>query len=254
MRPDAPIIRDAANPPLLGMRKKCSVVQSKSALRPSGRHLMRNLFRREPPAGAENFLRRDVDMLFEPHQLPVAGARHEGITGFAGKADHGGVGAQRIAEHTLGAKCGGTTFQIAQQRLTDALALPAIIDRQAELKTCRVRVKSVAGFANDGLNAIEQHRRDHAEAVAHADMDEMVEFSSRQLAHGAEEAVVAGADRERPEITLQALRVARLDKTHRQRSATTQPQDIGVLPEVVQSKRNHRKAPAGSEKTWPASP
>ena len=37
---------------------------------------------------------------------------------------------------------------------------------------------------------------------------------------------------------------ARLDKTHRQRSATTQPQDIGVLPEVVETKRNHWKAPA----------
>jgi hypothetical protein len=85
-------------------------------------------------------------------------------------------------------------------------------------------------------------------------MNEMVELGSRQLADGPKEAVVAGADRERAEVTLQALRVARLDKTHHQRSAAPQAQDIGMLPEIVQPKRNHRKVPIRSEKTRPASP
>src|SRR6266446_6677546 len=206
---------------------------------------MRDLFGRQPPAGAGDFLRRDVDMLFEAHQLPVAGARHEGKTRLAGKADHGGVGAQGIAEQTLGTECGGTAFQIPEQCRTDALALPAVIDRQAEFEASGVRLKGVGGFANERLNAIDQHGRDHAETVALADMDEMIEFGSWQLAHGAKEAIVAGAHRERTEVTLQALRVARFDKTHRQRSAAAQPQDIGVSPEIVETKRNHRKAPAG---------
>src|SRR5438552_9293631 len=204
---------------------------------------MRDLFGRQPPAGARDFLRRDVDMLFEAHQLPVAGARHEGKTGRAGKADHGGVGAQGIAEQTLGTECGRTAFQILQQRRTDALALPAVVDRQAELEASDVSVEGVAGFANERFNAVDQHGRYHAEAITLADIDEMIEFGSWQLAHGAKEAIVAGADRERAEVTLQALRVARLDKTHRQRSAVAQPHRIGVLPEVVQSKRNHRMAP-----------
>ena len=74
-------------------------------------------------------------MFFEAHQLPVAGIVGEGEAGFAGQPDHGVVGAQRIAEQALGAERGGAAFQIAQQRRTDALALPAVVDRQAELET-----------------------------------------------------------------------------------------------------------------------
>ena len=78
----------------------------------SNRRLMRDLLRREPPAGAGNFLRRDVDMFFEAHQLPVAGAVGEGETGFAGEPDHDVVGAQGIAEQAPGAERGGAAFQI----------------------------------------------------------------------------------------------------------------------------------------------
>src|SRR5436190_672608 len=138
-------------------RKGCSREISSGCCRPSSRRLMRDLFGRQPPAGAGDFLRRDVDMLFEAHQLPVAGARHEGKTGLAGKADHGSVGAQGIAEQTLGTECGGTAFQILQQRRTDALALPAVIDRQAELEASDVSVEGVAGFANERFNAVDQH-------------------------------------------------------------------------------------------------
>ena len=141
-------------------------------------------------------------------------------------ADHGLVGAQGVAEQAAGAERGGAAFQIAEQRRTDALALPAVVDRQAELETFGVGVERVAGFADDGLKAVDRHGRDHAEAVVLADMNEMLKHGFRQLAHGAEEAVVAGAGRERPEVALQCLGIARLDKTHRQRLAAAQPQDI----------------------------
>src|SRR6202048_5115130 len=178
-------------------------------------------------------------MFFEAHPLPVAGAVRKGETGLTRKADHDVVGAQRISEKTFGAKRGGAAFQIPEQCRTAALALPAVVDRQAELETCRVAVERVAGFANDGFNAIDRHRRNHAEAVALANMDEMIEFGLRTLAHGAEKAIVAGADRERPEVTLQRACVPRLHKAHRQRLAGTQPQDIGMLPEGIETKRNH---------------
>ena len=115
-------------------------------------------------------------MLFEPHQLPVAGRVGEGETGFAGEADHGVVGAQRIAEQPVGAEGRGAAFQIAEQRRADAMALPAVVDRQAEFETVGIGVEGVAGFADDGLGAVDGHDRDHAEAVGLADMDEMIEL------------------------------------------------------------------------------
>src|SRR5258707_8467994 len=129
----------------------------------------------EPPACAGNVLRFRVNMLFKTYQLPVAGAVGESETGFAGEPDHDVVGAQRIAEQPAGAQRGGATFHIPEQRRTDALALPTVVDRQAELETPGVSVERVAGFADDGLDAVEQHDGDHAEAVGLADMDEMIE-------------------------------------------------------------------------------
>ena len=92
-------------------------------------------------------------MFFETHQLPVAGAVGEGKAGFAGKADHDVIGTQGIAEQALGAKRGGAAFQIPQQGRTDALALPAVVDRQPELETVGTGLERVAGFADDGLDS-----------------------------------------------------------------------------------------------------
>src|SRR5437868_11905596 len=87
---------------------------------------------RELPAGAGNIARFDIDVFFEPHQFPVAGARGEGVAGFAGETDHGVVGAQCVAEQVLGAERSRAAFENFQQRLADAVALPAVVDRQAE--------------------------------------------------------------------------------------------------------------------------
>src|SRR5882724_2321736 len=101
----------------------------------SNRRLMRDLLGSQPPARAANLLRRARDMFFEAHQLPVARTVGEGETGLAGKADHDVVGAQRIAEQTFGAERCCAAFQIFEQCGTDALALPPVVDRQAELET-----------------------------------------------------------------------------------------------------------------------
>src|SRR3954469_8580890 len=136
---------------------------------------MRDLSRREPPAGAGNFLRREVDVLLEPHQLPVAGTRAEDETGFARQRHHGLVGAQRVAEQALGAGRCGAALQISYQRRTDAMPMPAVLDRQAELATYCIGIEAVAGFADDRLEAVDRHRGDHAEAVALPRVNEMVE-------------------------------------------------------------------------------
>src|SRR6187549_172551 len=86
-----------------------------------------NLLRRQPPAGAGNFLRGDSDVLFEPNELPVAGRMGEGEAGCAGEAEHGIVGAQRIAEQPVGADGRGAAFQVAEQSRADAMALPAVV-------------------------------------------------------------------------------------------------------------------------------
>src|SRR5882757_1092300 len=117
----------------------------------------------ELPARAGDIAGFDVDLLFEAYQLPVAGARHEGVTGFTGEADHGVVGAQRVAEQALGAKRSRAAFEIFQQRLADAMALPAVVDRQSEFDAAVL--ERVAGFADNDLMAVDWHRRDHAETI-----------------------------------------------------------------------------------------
>jgi len=108
-----------------------------------------------------------------------------------GEADHDVVGAQGIAEQTFGAQRSGAAFQIPQHRRTDALALPAVVDRQPELEPCRIGFESIAGLTDDGLNAVDRHDRDHAETIILSGMDEMTEFGLRKLPHRAEETIVA---------------------------------------------------------------
>src|SRR6476469_597942 len=140
----------------------------------SDRRLARELFRREPPARAGYFLRREVDVLFKPHQLPVAGRGREGKAGFASERDHDVVGTERVAEQTPGAKSSGAALQIAEQRRADAVALPAIVDGEAELEALGIGIEAIAGLAGDGLKPAAHNGRDHAETVVLAGMDEMI--------------------------------------------------------------------------------
>ena len=142
------------------------------------------------------------------------------------------------------------------------MALPAVVDRQAEFDAGSVGVERIAGFADDGLDAVDQHGRDHAEAVGFADMDEILEQRRRQFAGRAEEAVVAGAGRERAEIVLQRLGVARLDEAHGHRLAAAATRStseycrrsskrsvvIGTLPSDL--KRNRRRPSGEATPAW----
>src|ERR1700749_4194379 len=69
-----------------------------------------SLLRREPPAGARDLRRGDVDVFFETHQLPVAGALRKAVAGLAGGGDHGVVGAQRLAKDGFGAEGARAAF------------------------------------------------------------------------------------------------------------------------------------------------
>src|SRR6185312_13135333 len=71
-----------------------------------------------------------------------------------------------------------------------------------------------------------------------------VEYLRRQLAHSAEEAVVAGAGRQRTVIVLQFVAVARLDKAHGDRLAQARTQHVGILLEIVEPKRGHGRLPS----------
>src|ERR1700722_13125947 len=123
------------------------------------------------------------------------------------------------------------------------MALPAVVDRYAELETRCIGLDAVAGFADDGLDAIDRHDRDDAETIALADMDEIIKFRRRQFADRAKEAVVARANREPAEIILQRLGVPRLDETHRHGFAGTKLQGVRMLPEIIKTKRGHRRLP-----------
>src|SRR5262249_3677051 len=106
--------------------------------------------------------------------------------------------------------------------------------------------------ADDGLEALDLHARDDGKTFALTDMGEAFKQGVRQLAHGAEEAVVAGAGRQRAVIALQFLAVARLDKTHCDNFTAADPQHIGILLEILEPKRAHGSLPKGSERKEPA--
>src|ERR1700730_10017384 len=100
----------------------------------SNRGLIGDLFSRKPPAGAGNVLWCGVDMFFEAHQFPVAGARHKDEAGFARNPDHRLVGSRRLLQEAVGPAGSGASFQIPKWRRADAVSLPAVVDRQAELE------------------------------------------------------------------------------------------------------------------------
>src|SRR5437868_8932099 len=89
---------------------------------------------REAPAGAGNIHGGDINVLFETHELPVAGALPEAVARLAGGGDHGVVGAQRIAKDGFGAEGARAAFQIGQQGLAEPLTLKTVVDRKAEFE------------------------------------------------------------------------------------------------------------------------
>jgi len=84
-------------------------------------------------------------------------------------------------------------------------------------------------------------------------MDELLEHRRRQFADSTEETVVAGAGRQRAEIGLQRLGVARLDEAHGQVLAAAGMQQVGILPEVIEPHGGHGTL-LWSSKKKPASP
>src|SRR6516225_2524531 len=124
------------------------------------------------------------------------------------------------------------------------MALPAVVDRYAKFEISGGDLKSIARFADDGFEAVDLHERDHAEAIEFTDMDELIQLRRRQFAHGAEKAIVSRAHRQRAEIILQGFSIVRFDEPNQKRLAVGQMQGVGVLPQVLKSKRAHRKLPS----------
>ena len=93
--------------------------------------------------------------------------------------DHGVVGAQRVAKDMLGTERGGAAFEIPKQCGGDAVALPAVADRQPEFERGALLVKGVARFGDDSLEAVNRHRGNDCEALALADLEEIVQQALR---------------------------------------------------------------------------
>src|SRR5204863_3023456 len=139
--------------------------------------------------------------------------------------------AQRIAKDACGAERRRAAFDVLQERLADAMALPAVVDRQPEFEGGGGEIEGVARLTDDGLESVDLHSRDHAELIGLADVDEAIKQRRRQLADGAEEAVVAGTRGQAAKIALQDVRSARLDETYGDGVTTARAQHVGMLPE-----------------------
>jgi hypothetical protein len=178
-------------------------------------------------------------VFLESHQLPVVGILLELESGFSRKRDHRIVGPQRVPEQSLRAEGGGTAFEIGQQRFTETTPLPAVVDRQAELKTFRLGMEGIAGFPDDSFKSIDIDGGNNAEWTRVTEVDEVIEFGVRKLADRPEKSIVAGARGERTEVVLQLRCITRLDKTYRRRLTDTRSQHVGVLFEIIETQRDH---------------
>ncbi len=101
------------------------------------------------------------------------------------------VGAKRVAEQGRRSQRCGAAFEIRQQRGADAVALPAVVDRQAELDAGLIGIPRVARLGDDTFDTVDSGDGDHTEAIVVAGMGEVVKQARRQLAGGAEKAPVA---------------------------------------------------------------
>jgi len=87
----------------------------------------------EPPARAGNFLRRNVDMLFKTDQLPVAGAVGNANPDLRARPIMTSL-ERSVSPNRRPAPNAAHGIPDSEQRRTDALALPAVVDRQTELE------------------------------------------------------------------------------------------------------------------------
>ncbi len=65
----------------------------------------------------------------------------------------------------IGAERGGSALQVLQQRRADAMALPAILHREAELDAVILGMKRISRLADDALDIVVGHARDEAETI-----------------------------------------------------------------------------------------
>src|SRR3569832_1279394 len=89
----------------------------------------------ELPAGAGNVPMDRIDLFLEADQLPVVGMTGEGVAQLASQRNHHCVRAQRVAEHDVRAKHHHPTHKKTEQRRSDALSLPEIVDGDTEFET-----------------------------------------------------------------------------------------------------------------------
>ena len=120
--------------------------------------------------------------LLESHQLPVLRILRKGETGFRARPIMASLERRVSPNSRFAPNAAPRHSRLPQQGRTDALALPAVIDRQPKLETVGIGVEGIAGFADDVSRAVDGHHPDHAETVALADMNELLEYGLRQFA------------------------------------------------------------------------
>jgi hypothetical protein len=127
-------------------------------------------------------------MLFGAHQAEAAAGWRNPHADRAGEPAHRIVTEQNVAEEQLDALMSGAAGEAREQQAPDALALPVIGDGDGELRFARFD-DDVAGFADDDLAGVGQHRRNERQMGVVIDAGEAMRQSGRQLVQAPEEAI-----------------------------------------------------------------
>jgi hypothetical protein len=106
------------------------------------------------------------------------------------------------------AEADGAELQRTEQRGTEALALPAIGDRNRKLAASLIAVEGIAAFADDGIPPLPPPFGDQGEPIGLAERRKTIDRDLGEVAGLAHESVVTRRRRQRAEIVAEQVDVA----------------------------------------------
>ncbi len=118
------------------------------------------------------------------------------------------IGLQALTEQPEITEADRAELQRTEQRGTEALALPAIGDRNRKLAASLVEIEGIARFADDGIASLSPPFGDQGKPVGLAGLHQAIRGDLGEIADRAHEAVVARRLGQRSEMIGEAVDVA----------------------------------------------
>jgi hypothetical protein len=157
----------------------------------------------------------------------------------AGEALHGAIVEERLAVEAADALSSRVALKAGDEEPSDALTLPAVRDRDRELRRLPVPVRRVAALADDHLAFLGEDLCHESEVLVVVHLCEAPKKLGRQLPQGPEEAVAPRSVREGPDEGLHDVRVLRQDRTQDDALASMETHHVDELGGIAMDRIGH---------------